>query len=253
MSEPSPRVAVVTGAARGIGLGIAERLLGDGMAVALLDLDAPGVKESAERLRALGARVGAVVADVSDPGQVAAALQQVERELGPPTVLVNNAGVTRDAYLFKMKVEDWDLVLQVHLRGAFLMSQATQAYMTQAGWGRIVNISSASALGLRGQANYSAAKAGLQGLTKTLALELGRFGVTVNSVAPGFVMTDMTRATAARLGIPWEEYVPKIEAEIPVRRAGVPADIAHAVSYFASEGAGYVSGQVLYVAGGPTS
>src|SRR5699024_10053912 len=159
--------------------------------------------------------------------------------------------VIRDNLLFKMTEDDWDTVLDVHLRGAFLMSRAVQRHMTEQGWGRIVNLSSTSALGNRGQANYSAAKAGLQGFTKTLALELGPFGVTANAIAPGFIETEMTASTAERLGITFEEFTAKTAAAIPVRRTGKPADIANAVSFFASENAGFVSGQVMYVAGGP--
>jgi 3-oxoacyl-[acyl-carrier protein] reductase len=168
-------------------------------------------------------------------------------------VLVNNAGITRDNLLFKMTEDDWDSVLAVHLRGSFLMSRAVQQYMTKAGWGRIVNVSSTSALGNRGQANYAAAKAGLQGFTKTLAIELGKFGVTVNAVAPGFIATDMTAQTAERMGISFEDFKKGAAEQIPVRRVGTPDDIAHTVAYFVSDGASFVSGQVLYVAGGPTN
>jgi 3-oxoacyl-[acyl-carrier protein] reductase len=150
-----------------------------------------------------------------------------------------------------MSEQDWDTVMGVHLRGSFLMSRAVQKYMVDARWGRIVNLSSTSALGNRGQANYSTAKAGLQGLTKTLAIELGKFGVTVNAIAPGFVVTDMTRATAERIGQEWDAFVAARSAEIPVARAGQPEDIANAVSFFVGEAAGFVSGQILYVAGGP--
>jgi 3-oxoacyl-[acyl-carrier protein] reductase len=166
-------------------------------------------------------------------------------------VLVNNAGVTRDNLLFKMTDDDWDTVLAVHLKGAFLMSRATQAYMTAQKWGRIVNLSSSSALGRRGQANYATAKAGLQGFTKTLAIELGPFGVTVNAVAPGFIVTDMTAATAARMKVDFNEFQEVTAAQIPVRRVGFPEDVAHTISFLASESAGFVSGQVIYVAGGP--
>jgi 3-oxoacyl-[acyl-carrier protein] reductase len=168
-------------------------------------------------------------------------------------VLVNNAGITRDNLLFKMSAADWDSVTNVHLRGAFLMSRAAQPHMTEAKWGRIVNLSSISALGNRGQANYAAAKAGLQGFTKTLAIELGRFGVTVNAIAPGFVATEMTAATAQRLGMSFEDFKTETAKQIPVGRVGEPDDIANAVSFFVSEASGFVSGQVLYVAGGPTS
>ena len=180
-----------------------------------------------------------------------AAVDRVADVLGPPTILVNNAGVTRDNLLFKMTEQDWDAVMNVHLRGTFLMSRAAQVYMTKAEWGRIVNLSSTSALGNRGQSNYSAAKAGLQGLTKTLAIELGKFGVTANAIAPGFIATEMTKATAERVGVPWEDYQRNAAAQIPVARVGVPDDIANAVAFFVSEDSGYVSGQVIYVAGGP--
>jgi 3-oxoacyl-[acyl-carrier protein] reductase len=166
-------------------------------------------------------------------------------------VLVNNAGVIRDNLLFKMTDDDWDTVLGVHLRGAFLMTRAVQKYMTDQKWGRIVNLSSASALGNRGQVNYSAAKAGMQGFTKTLAIELGPFGITANAVAPGFIATDMTAATAARIGVPFEDFAKGAAERIPVRRVGQGADVAHTISFLVSEGAGFVSGQVIYVAGGP--
>jgi 3-oxoacyl-[acyl-carrier protein] reductase len=182
---------------------------------------------------------------------VQAAADRVAAELGPPTVLVNNAGVTRDNLLFRMTDADWDTVMAVHLRGSFLVTRAVQRHMVDAGWGRIVTLSSTSALGNRGQANYATAKAGLQGFTKTLAIELGRYGVTANAVAPGFIATDMTRATAARIGADWDTYVQQRAAAIPVGRAGQPEDVAHTVSFLVSEGAGFVSGQVLYVAGGP--
>jgi 3-oxoacyl-[acyl-carrier protein] reductase len=166
-------------------------------------------------------------------------------------VLVNNAGVTRDNMLFKMTEVDWDVVMGVHLRGSFLMTRACQKYMVEAHWGRVVNLSSTSALGNRGQANYATAKAGLQGFTKTLAIELGKFGVTANAVAPGFIQTEMTRATAERMGVPFEDFVTAAASQIPVARVGQPEDIAHLVSFFVSEGAGFVSGQVVYAAGGP--
>jgi len=153
--------------------------------------------------------------------------------------------------LFRMSDGDWDSVIGVHLRGAFVMSRAVQAHQVAAGWGRIVNLSSTSALGNRGQANYAAAKAGIQGFTKTLAIELGPFGVTVNAVAPGFIATEMLRGTAERLGVTLEEFLAGAAKEIPVRRTGLPADVAAAVAFFASEEASFVSGQVLYVAGGP--
>jgi 3-oxoacyl-[acyl-carrier protein] reductase len=240
----------VTGAARGIGASVAERLATDGFAVAVLDLDEAAAKPQVEKIQAAGGRALAVGADVSDADAVQNAVVRIASELGPPTVLVNNAGITRDNLLFKMTEFDWDQVMGVHLRGSFLMSRATQGFMVESGWGRIINLSSTSALGARGQANYSTAKAGLQGFTKALAKELGRFGVTVNSVAPGFIESEMTAATAQRLGLSFEEFKKAAAADIPVARTGVPEDVAHAISFFASDRAGFVSGQVLYVDGG---
>jgi 3-oxoacyl-[acyl-carrier protein] reductase len=247
------RIAIVTGAARGIGAGTARRLASDGMAVAVLDLkEADGAGTVAEIEKA-GGKAIAVGADVSNAEQVEAAVARVAADLGEPTVLINNAGVTRDNLIFKMTETDWDTVLGVHLRGAFLMTRAVQKYMVSAKWGRIVNLSSTSAVGNRGQVNYSAAKAGMQGFTKTLAIELGKFGVTANAIAPGFIVTDMTADTAARLGVSFEDFQKGAAASIPVGRVGQTDDIAAAASFFVSEGAGFVSGQVLYVAGGPVS
>jgi 3-oxoacyl-[acyl-carrier protein] reductase len=251
MSESPQRVAIVTGAARGIGAATAQRLARDGFAVAVVDLKEDDARDTVQAIESAGGRALAVGADVGDAEQVQAAVERIAAELGPPVVLVNNAGVTRDNLLFRMTDTDWDMVMHVHLRGSFLMARAAQKYMTEAKWGRIVNLSSTSALGNRGQANYSTAKAGLQGFTKTLAIELGKFGVTANAIAPGFIVTDMTRATAARIGRDWDEYVAERAAGIPVNRAGQPEDIANTVSFLVSEGAGFVSGQVIYVAGGP--
>jgi len=247
------RVAIVTGAARGIGAAIAKRLAADGFAVAVLDLEVGATGETVAAIEKAGGRALGVGVDVADTASVQAAVDRVAADLGEPLVLVNNAGITRDNLLFKMTDEDWDAVVAVHLRGSFLMSRAAQRYMTAAGWGRIVNISSTSALGNRGQANYAAAKAGLQGFTKTLAIELGKFGVTVNAVAPGFIVTEMTAATAARLGLDFAEWQTREAGRIPVGRVGQPDDVAHAVAFFASDAAQFVSGQVLYVAGGPTN
>ncbi len=247
----SPSVAVVTGAARGIGAATAQRLSADGLAVAVLDLSEDDARATVEAIEAAGGRAIAVGADVADAGQVQAAVDRIAAELGPPTVLVNNAGVTRDNLLFKMSDADWDLVMHVHLRGSFLMTRAVQQHMVEARWGRVVNLSSTSALGNRGQANYATAKAGLQGFTKTLAIELGKFGVTANAVAPGFIQTDMTRATAERLGVAFEDFIAFSAKEIPVQRVGQPEDIAATISFLTSDEAGFVSGQVIYVAGGP--
>jgi len=245
------RVAIVTGAARGIGAATAQRLARDGHAVAVLDLDEGACAGTVEAITAAGGRALAVGVDVSQSDQVEAAVKRVTEELGAPTILVNNAGIIRDNLLFKMTVDDWDSVMAVHLRGAFLMTKAVQAYMTQEKYGRIVNLSSSSAQGNRGQANYSAAKAGLQGFTKTLAIELGKFGVTANAVAPGFIQTDMTKATAERIGVSFDDFIKHSASQIPVQRVGQPEDIAATISFLCSEEAGFVSGQVIYVAGGP--
>jgi len=245
------RTAIVTGAARGIGAAIAKRLANDGYAVGVLDLDEAACAGTVDAITAAGGKALAVGVDVADEAGTQAAVERIANELGTPTVLINNAGITRDNLLFKMTVEDWDSVINVHLRGAFLMSKAVQKHMTESKFGRIVNLSSTSALGNRGQANYSAAKAGVQGFTKTLAIELGKFGVTANAIAPGFIETEMTAATAERMGVSFEDFKNFVAKDIPVARVGQPEDIAHTVSFLVSEGAGFVSGQVIYVAGGP--
>ncbi len=245
------RIAIVTGAARGIGAATAKRLANDGFSVAVLDLDEKSCADTVQAITSKGGQALAVGADVSQEDQVQQAVETIAAELGPPSVLVNNAGVLRDNLLFKMSVNDWDTVLGVHLRGAFLMSRATQKHMVDQQYGRIVNLSSSSALGNRGQVNYSAAKAGMQGFTKTLAIELGRFGITANAVAPGFIATDMTAATAERVKMSFDDFQAQAAAQIPVRRVGLPDDVAHVISFLTSEGAGFVSGQVIYVAGGP--
>ncbi len=245
MAGVQDRVALVTGGAQGIGAAIAARLAAGGARVAVLDLDAEAAAASAARFDGLG-----LGADVSDPEQVQAAVERVVAELGGLHILVNNAGVLRDNLLFKMSVSDWDTVLNVHLRGAFLCSKAAQQHMVAARYGRIISMSSTSALGNRGQANYAAAKAGLQGFTKTLAIELGPFGITANAIAPGFIETAMTKATAERIGTTIEQMRESVAASIPVRRGGVPEDVANVAAFFAAEESGYVTGQVLYLDGG---
>lgn len=248
---PLARVAIVTGAARGIGAAIAQRLATDGHDIAVLDLDRDACSETLAAIAALGRRAIAVATDVSDEQSVRDGVAAVADALGPPTILVNNAGVLRDRTIAKMTLDDWDTVQNVNLKSVFLMCREVQAHMRVAGWGRIVNLSSIAALGSLGEANYSAAKAGVQGLTRTLAIELGRYGITANAVAPGFVVTDMTREVARRMGMPFEELVSEMLHTIVVGRPGEPDDIAHAVSYFADARAGFVTGQVLYVAGAP--
>ncbi|GAA4355755.1 3-oxoacyl-ACP reductase FabG [Angustibacter luteus] len=245
------RVALVTGAARGIGAATARRLAADGAKVALLDLDESAAAATAKDIASeVSADAIGVGADVRDPEAVQRAVDTVVERLGGLHILVNNAGVTRDNLLFKLSEEDWDTVIGVHLKGAYLMSKAAQQHFVAQKHGRIVNLSSVSALGNRGQANYSAAKMGLQGFTRTLAIELGPFGVTVNAVAPGFVVTEMTDATAARLGITPDQLREVSAQAAPVRRVGYPDDIANAIAFFASDAASFVTGQTLYVDGG---
>jgi 3-oxoacyl-[acyl-carrier protein] reductase len=245
------RVAVVTGAARGIGFGTAKRFAEEGASVAILDLEESAAAESAAQLPLVeGARSVGIGADVSDTASVDAAVQRVVDELGGIHILVNNAGITRDNLLFKMTDDDWDLVMNVHLRGAFLMTRAAQKHFVAQKYGKIVNLSSVSALGNRGQANYSAAKMGIQGFTRTLGIELGPFGVNANAIAPGFIATDMTDATAARVGMPVEEFRAAAAAANPVRRVGYPEDIAAAAAFLCSDEASYITGQTLYVDGG---
>jgi 3-oxoacyl-[acyl-carrier protein] reductase len=247
----TPRIALVTGAARGIGASIALRLAEDGHDIAVLDLDESSCAATVATVTQLGRRAVAVGADVADEAAVKAAVAKVVGALGEPTILVNNAGIIRDRSLAKMTVDDWDSVITVNLRGTFLMSREVQPHMRAAGWGRIVNLSSTAALGNVGEANYSAAKSGVQGFTKSLALELGRYGITANAVAPGFVVTEMTRAIAERIGMSFDEMKQQQIDATAVGRTGQPEEIAHAVSFFADERSGFVTGQILYVAGGP--
>jgi 3-oxoacyl-[acyl-carrier protein] reductase len=244
------RVALVTGAAQGIGAAIAHRLAAGGAKVGVLDLQLDAARRVAKEIEEAGGTAIGLGADVSQRDQVQAAVDALVGEYGGLHVLVNNAGVLRDNLLFKMSDDDWTVVMEVHLRGAFLCSQIAQEHMVKAKYGRIICLSSTSALGSRGQLNYTTAKAGLQGFTKTLAIELGQFGVTANAIAPGFVETAMTAATAERIGITIDQMREATAKAVPVRRGGVPDDIANAVEFFASEESGYVTGQVLYVDGG---
>ena len=246
-----PRSRAMITARAGIGPAAARRFAREGARVCLADIDEEGIRRAEESLRGEGLEVFGLRVDVTDRAQVESAVEEIVKRYGRLDILVNNAGVIRDNLLFKMTDEDWQTVMDVHLKGAFYCSRAAQKVMVEQKYGRIINISSTSALGNRGQANYSAAKAGLQGFTKTLAIELGKFGITVNAVAPGFIETEMTRATAERIGISFEQFVEEVKKQIPVGRIGQPEDVAAALLFFASEEASYVNGQVLYVAGGP--
>ena len=251
MARLDGRVAFVTGAGRGIGAATALRLAEEGARVALADLDLAGCEQVAAEVKRLGSEAIALECNVADGVMVQNAVDTTARQFGRLDILVNNAGVTRDNLLFKMSDDDWETVMNVHLKGAFLCSRAAQKYMVEQKYGRIVSLSSTSALGNRGQANYSAAKAGLQGFTRTLAIELGQFGITVNAVAPGFIDTEMTRATARRQGLDPDQVIAQASKTIPVRRVGQPRDIANVICFLCSDEASYVSGQIIYVAGGP--
>ena len=253
MGRLDGRVAFVTGAGRGIGAATALRLAEEGARVALADIDVEGSQQVADELNRLGSEGLVVRCNVADSANVQDAVDQSASQFGRLDILVNNAGVLRDNLLFKMSEEDWDTVMNVHLKGAFLCSRAAQKYMVQQKYGRIVSLSSTSALGNRGQANYSSAKAALQGLTRTLAIELGPFGITVNAVAPGFIDTEMTRSTARRQGLDPDQVIAEASKVIPVRRVGQPRDIANVICFLASDEASFVNGQIIYVAGGPRS
>ena len=250
MTRFTDRVAIVTGAAQGIGAATASLLAEQGAAVAVVDMTAERAEPVVQKIAAAGGRAIAVGADVSD---VTAVQQMVDSTLdafGRVDILVNNAGITRDDLLFKMPKENWDAVIATNLTSLFLCCQAASAPMVKAKYGRIVSLSSRSALGNRGQVNYAAAKAGVQGITATLSLELGPFGITVNAVAPGFIATAMTDATATRVGYDPAEYQKLAAEQIPLRRVGQPEEVASVIAFLASDEASYVTGQTLYINGG---
>jgi 3-oxoacyl-[acyl-carrier protein] reductase len=253
MGRLDGRVAVVTGAGRGIGAAEAVKMAQEGAKIAVLDLSAEAGQDTVEAVQEAGGKAIAVACDVSSSKQVGAAFEEVAHRFGRIDILVNNAGLLRDNLLFKMTEDDWDKVLDVHLKGSFLCSQAVQKYMVEQQYGRIIMTSSIVALGNKGQVNYSAAKAGLQAMARTLALELGRFNVTVNAVAPGWIETEMTKEAAERVGLTMEDMKERFAKNIPLKRFGKPEDVANVVAFLASEEASYISGETIYVAGGPAS
>lgn len=251
MGRLDGRVALVTGAARGLGEAAVRRLAADGARVVVADLDVDGCRQVTTDLASSGIESLAVRCDVTDREQVQQMVDETLTRFGRLDILVNNAGMLRDNLLFKMTDNDWDQVIAVHLRGAFLCSRAAQAPMVKQRYGRIISLSSVSALGNRGQANYAAAKAGLQGFTRTVAIELGPFGITSNAVAPGLIETAMTHALAERLGISFDELKERLAPQVPLRRFGQPHEVASVIAFLASDDASYVSGQIIYIAGGP--
>jgi 3-oxoacyl-[acyl-carrier protein] reductase len=240
------KTALITGGAKGIGAATAVRLAAEGAAVVIADFDERAAQETARAAGALAVRC-----DVTSRDDVEATVAAAAEHGGSLDILVTCAGIIRDNLLFRMTDEDWSAVIDTHLKGTFLAVRAAQAHMVEQQGGKMVLISSTSALGNRGQTNYATAKAGLQGMTKTLAIELGPFGINVNAVAPGFIATDMTRQTAERMGVSFEQFAEAAAAQIPLRRIGAPEDVAGTIAFLCSDDAAYVSGQVVYVAGGP--
>ena len=245
------KVAVITGSGRGIGAACATRLADEGAAVVVSDMDPKTTEETSARIASGGGKAKGIACDVTDRESVEKLIAGAVEAFGRLDVLVCCAGIIRDNLIYKMSDEDWDAVIDTHLKGTFLAARAAQKVMVEQKYGRMVFMSSTSALGNRGQTNYSTAKAGLQGMARTLAIELGRYNITVNAIAPGFIETAMTKQTADRMGMDFEQFKQGAASQIPVQRIGQPEDIAAAMAYLASEEAGFVSGQVLYVRGGP--
>lgn len=244
------RTAIVTGSGRGIGAATAKRLAEEGARITVTDINREACEQTAAEIREAGGEAIAVPCDMTNRQNVEEMVQKTVDTFGQVHILVNNAGVIRDNLVHKMTDDDWDTVMNVHLKGAFYASQAAQRFMVPRRYGKIVNFSSTSALGNRGQLNYATAKAGIQGFTKTLAIELGKFNINVNAVAPGFIETDMTRATAERMGISFAELKKAAAESSPLGRTGKPVDIANAVLFLVSEESSFITGQVLYVRGG---
>jgi 3-oxoacyl-[acyl-carrier protein] reductase len=244
------RVAVITGAAQGIGAATATLLAAQGASVVVADLTADRAAGTVEAITAAGGSALAVGCDVADGDSVQAMVSAAVDRFGSLDILVNNAGITRDNLLYKMGRPDWDAVISTNLTGIFLCCQAASVPMVSAKYGKIVSLSSRSALGNRGQVNYAAAKAGVQGITATLAIELGPYNINVNAVAPGYIATAMTDATAQRVGFDPAEFQRLAAEQTPLRRVGQPAEVASVIAFLASDEASYVSGQTLYINGG---
>lgn len=239
------KVAIVTGSARGLGAATARRLAEEGVQVVITDILREQAEATAAALRADGLRAHCIVADITQGPEVQRLVDETVAHFGGLHILVNNAGFPRDKYLVKMTEDDWDLVMEVMLKGAFLACKNVMPHFIQQGWGRVINISSRAHFGNPTQANYSAAKAGLIGMAKALAIEEGRYGITVNCVAPGFMETEMVQALPT-----YETIKERAVAMQPIKRVGKPSDIADAVAFLASERASFITGEVLHVTGG---
>jgi 3-oxoacyl-[acyl-carrier protein] reductase len=238
------KTALITGSARGIGRAIAERLADEGANVVISDVLVEAAEKTAEELKAKGVETMAIKADVSNIGDAGQLIEKAVEKFGQLDIVVNNAGITRDTLMLRMKESDWDMVLNVNLKGAFLVTQAASKIMMKQRSGRIINISSVvGRMGNAGQTNYSASKAGLIGLTKSAAKELATRGITVNAIAPGFIKTEMTDKMP-------EAAKEKLSSAIPMGRLGLPEDIAAVTAFLASDDAAYITGQVLGVDGG---
>ncbi len=245
------RTALVTGGGRGIGRATAMRFAAEDAKVVISDLDLDPAETVAAQIRSKGGAALAVACDVTDRLSVEAIVDRAAKEYGGLDILVTCAGILRDNLIHKMTDNDWDLVVDTHLKGTFLCAQAGQRVMVPARRGKMVFLSSNSALGNRGQVNYSAAKAGIQGMARTLAIELGPFNINVNAVAPGFIETRMTQAVAERTGIDYADLKKAAAERTPLRRIGRPEDIAGVITFLCSDDASFVTGQTIYATGGP--
>jgi 3-oxoacyl-[acyl-carrier protein] reductase len=247
------KVAVVTGAGRGIGKAIATRLAEEGARVVVNDVDLAFAENVAEKLKKMGWETLAIKADVSNWQEVEQMFEQAGRRFGGVDILVNNAGIRRDVPFHKLSEKEWDSIMAVQLKGSFNCARAAQKYMVRQNHGKIVNLSSPvpASLGERGQTSYASANAAIEGFTKALALELGRYNINVNCVAPDFIDTEMTRNTARREGMYLDDFKRFALAQIPLRRIGTPEDVANVVLFLVSDESSFISGQVIWVRGGP--
>ncbi len=247
------KVAVVTGAGRGIGKAIATKLTEEGARVVVSDVDLAFAESLAEKLKVMGREALAIKADVSNGPEVESMFEQAGRRFGGVDILVNNAGIRRDAPFHKLSEKDWDSAIAVQLKGSFNCARAAQKYMVRQNYGKIVNLSSPvpASLGNQGQTSYASASAAIEGFTKALALELGRYNINVNCVAPDFIDTEMTRNTARKEGMYLDDFKRFALAQIPLRRLGTPEDVANVVLFLVCDESSFISGQVICVRGGP--